>query len=335
MFFKKKGYLVTSIMLILILLCCVVSSNAKEILIFSGSFSPGQAQVDTQNKFKELLEGRSEGRYEVRVVIGSAMGSGREHVEQCQAGLIHLMAIGPEAIAIYNPTYNVENIPYLFESWEHLFSYINGKPGEIVQQKVLENLDIRTLGTQIRGARYLTANKPIYSREDIQGLHLRLSETATLIRIWSAVGASPTPVAFSELYSALQTGIVEAQENPIETIYGQKFYEVQDYLMETEHILSISYFQASEKWFSSLSPEDQQLVSESMTKAIEYGTELALERIGKFKKEIVEKGWMTLIKASEMDLESLRKPAVEEIAKMVEEGVYDRELFEMAVELKQ
>lgn len=334
MLFKKRGYLVSFILIMLILMC-FVSVNAKEVLIFSGSFSPGQAQVDTQNKFKELLEERSEGKYEVRVVVGSAMGSGREHVEQCQAGSIHLIAIGPETIAIYNPTYNVENIPYLFENWEHLFSYINGKPGEIIQQKVLETLDIRTLGTQIRGARYLTANKPIYSREDIQGLNLRLSETATLIRIWSAVGASPTPVAFNELYSALQTGVVEAQENPIETIYGQKFYEVQDYLMETEHILSISYFQASEKWYSSLSSVDQKLVSECMTEAIEYGTELALERIDEFKKEIVEKGWMTLIKASEMDLESLRKPAVEEIEKMVEEGVYDRELFEMALELKQ
>jgi tripartite ATP-independent transporter DctP family solute receptor len=334
MLFKKKGLFVLLILIMLISVCCL-SISAKEVIIFSGTFNPGQAQVDTQNKFKELLEERSEGKYEVRVVIGSAMGGGREHLEACQSGAIHLISIGPESIGIYNPSYNVENIPYLFEDWDHLFSYLNGKPGEIVRQKVLDTLNIRTLGIQIRGARYLTSNKPIYSRDDLQGLKLRLSETATLIRIWGATGASPVPVAFNELYSALQTGIVEAQENPIETIYGQKFYEVQDYLMETEHILSVSYFQASEKWFSSLSEEDQKLISECMTEAVEYGGELAVERIEKYKDEIVDKGWMTLIKASEMDLESIRSAAVEEIAKMVEEGVYDKELFNMAIELKQ
>jgi len=331
MVFKRKLIILG---VFLILLIFSFSATASEVIIFSGTFNVGQAQVDTQNKFKELLEERSEGKYKVRVITGCAMGSGREHLEACQSGALHLIAMGPEAIAINNPAYNVENIPFLFESWDHLFAYINGKPGEIVKKKVLENLNIRTLSTQIRGARYLTANKPIYSREDMQGLNMRLSETASLIRIWGAVGASPTPIAFNELYSALQTGIVEAQENPIMTIYGKKFYEVQDYLMETKHILSISYFQASEKWFSSLPTKDQELVTQCMEEATDYGSEIALKKIDELKKEILDKGWMTIIKASEMDLESIRSAAIDEIKKMVEEGVYNKELYEMALELK-
>ena len=328
----KQIYSAIGVLLILMLL--VVPVYAGEVIIFSGTFNVGQVQVDTQYKFKELLEERSEGRYTVRVLTGCVMGGGREHLEACQSGALHLIAMGPESIAIYNPTYNVENIPFLFENWEHLLAYVNGKPGEIVKQKVLDILNIRTLSTQIRGARYLTANKPIYSREDIQGLKMRLSETASLIRIWGAVGASPVPIAFNEVYSALQTGIVAAQENPIMTIYGKKFYEVQDYLMETKHILSLSYFQASEKWFSSISIEDQKLVSDCMVEATDYGSDLALDCIEEIKKEILDKGWMTLIKGSEMDLESIRSAAVEEIAKMVDEGDYNKELFEMALELK-
>jgi TRAP-type transport system periplasmic protein len=329
----KKDYLFAGILLILILISCV-QIHAQEVILFSGTWNPGQYQVDTMNKFKELFEERSEGRFEVRVLTGMAIGGGREHVEQCQSGDIHLISLGPESIAVFNPSYNIENMHFVFESWDHMWAYHNGEPGKIIEQQVLDSLDIRTLGRQIRGARMLTANKPIYSRDDLQGLQMRLSEAVYLLRVWKALGASPTPVSFAELYSALQTGVVEAQENPIESIYGLSLYEVQDYLMETSHVYSVAYYQVSEKWFKTLSPEDQNLVTECMDEAIEYGTALALELEDEMRNEMVEKGWLTIITEEEMDLDSIREPALEECAKMVEEGLFEKELYDMAIFLK-
>lgn len=306
----------------------------KQTIIFSSVFNTGQPQVQAQQKFKELFEERSEGRYEVRVITGSAMGGAREHLEAMQEGAIHLVASGPEGTSMYNPTYDVENIPFLFEDWDHLFAYLDGKGGEIVNQKILETLEVRNLGYIVRGARQLTADRPVYSRDDLQGLRMRLSETETLLRIWGKVGASPLPVAINELYTALQTKMVRAQENPVETIYGMKFYEVQDYMMETNHILSISYFQASERWFSKLSKADQDLIMECMEEAIAFGNAAALQAIDQLQDEIVAKGWMTVIPASEIDMDSIREPALAEAKKMVEEGKFNKELYQIAMDLK-
>lgn len=334
MLLNRKNIVFAVVLLVVLALLSCFPIHAKEVIIFSGTWNPGQPQVETQNLFKKLLEDKSNGKFEVRVISGGAMGGAREHLEACRDGELHLLAIGPEATAIFNPTYDVENIPFVFEDWEHLYAYLDGEPGDIIKQKVMETLNIRILGTQIRGPRLLTARKPIYSADDLHGIKMRLSETAPLIRIWGAVGASVVPIAFNELYSALQTNIVSAQENPIETIYGQKFYEVQDYLMETNHILSISYFEASEKWFSSLSEDDQKLIVECMDEAIEYGNNLAIDAMDTLKQEMIDEGWLTFIPMSEIDVESIRKPALEEINKMVEEGEYNRELFEMALSLK-
>ncbi len=305
----------------------------KEAIIFSGVFNIGQPQVHSQMKFKELFEARSNGKYEVRVITGMAMGGAREHLEALKEGSIHLSVSGPEGTAIFNPTYDVENIPFVFESWDHLYRYLDGEPGKIVNQKILDTLGVRNLGYQVRGARQLTADRPIYSREDLKGLRMRLSETEPLLRIWGAVGASPTPIAFNELYTALQTKMVRAQENPVETIYGMKFYEVQDYMMETDHVLTISYFQASEKWLSALPEADRELLLECMKEAIAYGNEIALGNIVKLKQEIIDKGWMTVIPKSEIDIESIRKPALAEVEKMVAEGKYDKTLYQMAQDL--
>ena len=285
-------------------------------------------------KFKELFEERSNGRYEVRTITGAAMGGAREHFEALQEGAIQLVVSGPEGTSMFNPTYDVENIPFLFEDWDHLFAYLDGEPGDIINQKILDTLGVRNLGYQIRGARQLTADRPIYSREDLKGLRMRLSETESLLRIWGEVGASPLPVAFNELYTALQTKMVRAQENPVETIYGMKFYEVQDYMMETNHLMTVSYFQASEKWFKTLSSEDQKLVQECMDEAIAYGNSIALEAIDKLQKEIVAKGWMTVIPESEIDMDSIRKPALAEAEKMVAEGKFNKQLYDMALALK-
>lgn len=306
----------------------------KQVLIFSGVFNTGQPQVISQEKFKELFEARSNGRYEVRVITGMAMGGAREHLEALQEGAIHFVVSGPEGTAIFNPTYDVENIPFLFDDWDHLFSYLDGEPGKIITQKIIDTIGVRNLGYQVRGARQLTADKPVYSRADLQGLRMRLSETEPLLRIWGKVGASPLPVAFNELYTALQTKMVRAQENPVETIYGQKFYEVQDYMMETDHQLTVSYFQTSEKWFKTLSKADQDLVVECMDEAIAFGNAIALENIEKLKAEIIAKGWMTVIPKSEIDLESIRVPALAEVEKMVAEGKYDKKLYQMALDLK-
>jgi tripartite ATP-independent transporter DctP family solute receptor len=324
---KRLGGIVLFLVLVL-----STTVTAKSIITFSGVYAAGEAAVDVQNKFKELLEERSGGKYEVRVIIGSAMGGERDHIEAASAGALELIAMGPGDMALYAPEYTLSDIPFLIRDRDHFFALWLGEVGQTINQLSLEMLGVRTLGVMYRGPRYLTSNRPIKAVEDLQGLRLRLPEVEPIIRVWQALGTAPVPVAFHEVYSALQTGIAEAQENPIMSIYGYKFHEVQKYLIATRHIYSIAKFQVSEQWFKKLSAADQQLIADCMAEAVEYGNQLVFQREAELMDELLASG-MTIIEPPELDLDSIRTEALKIIEKMVQEGMYNKELYDKVQQL--
>ncbi|NMB16749.1 MAG: TRAP transporter substrate-binding protein [Firmicutes bacterium] len=324
---KRLGGIVLFLVLVL-----STAVTAKSIITFSGVYAAGEAAVDVQNKFKELLEERSGGKYEVRVIIGSAMGGERDHIEAASAGALELIAMGPGDMALYAPEYTLSDIPFLIRDRDHFFALWLGEVGQTINKLSLEMLGVRTLGVMYRGPRYLTSNRPIKSVEDLRGLRLRLPEVEPIIRVWQALGTAPVPVAFHEVYSALQTGIAEAQENPIMSIYGYKFHEVQKYLIATRHIYSIAKFQVSEQWFKKLSAADQQLIADCMAEAVEYGNQLVFQREAELMDELLASG-MTIIEPPELDLDGIRSEALKIIEKMVQEGMYNKELYDKVQQL--
>jgi len=317
-------------LILILLIICVLAigvCQAKEVITFSGVFSEGTAQVKVQYKFKELLEDRSQGEFQVNVITGSTLGGSRDHLEAAREGSLEMIAVGPEDMANFAPEYNFINIPFLIESREDFYDFWNGEVGKAVNKKSLELLNLRTLEILCRGSRYITSNKPIYSLADLKGLRIRMPQQQQWIRIFKDLGASPSPIAFNELYLALQTGIVEAQENPIVTIYAKKLFEVQEYLIATKHVFSPAKFQASEKWFSTLASESEELIIGCMKDAVKYGDDFAVEQEDKLMKDLLVNHNMKLIETPELELDSIRKAALDTIEKMIEEGLWNKELF--------
>ncbi len=225
----------------------------------ASTFAPEGAIHDVIVKFKEKVEENSDGRIKVTIHPSGALGGEREIVEGLKAGTIEMGAQGIMDLTMYAPEYTVFEEPFVIRDLDHLNKFWNTL-GEDLNKKAEDKTGIITATYMIRGSRLITANKEIVTPEDLNGLKFRLPSMTVRIKVFEAMGAVPTIVAFPEVYMALKTKTVDAQENPPETIYSYKFYEAQKYLINTQHVWSTARYQISKKWFETLSPSDQELL---------------------------------------------------------------------------
>jgi tripartite ATP-independent transporter DctP family solute receptor len=223
----------------------------------------------------------------------------------------------------------VLNIPYLFESREHAFKVLDGEIGEDLADN-LPNRGLINLGFMENGWRHMTNNKqPIKTSEDASSLKIRVQESPPYISFIKALGSTPVPVPFGELYTALEQKVVDGQENPLAQIYLNKFNEVQKYLTLTAHNYDAAVFIMSKTTFDTLPADLQKVVKESAKEAIKYERKVALED----ENELLENLRKTEIEIEENpDLNSFRE-AVRPVYKEFEESI-GKELFDKIEALK-
>lgn len=225
-------------------------------------------------KFEELVEAGSNGEIDVQIFPSSQMGPDRELIEGVQTGVLE-MAIPPSSFfAGWDPAFAVIELPYMYASKEIAFDVLDGDAGEAMLARV-ENQGLVGLGWLELGVRNVTNNvRPVATPEDLEGVKLRTMKVPAHVATFETLGANPTPMNFGEVYSALQQGVIDGQENPLAIITSQRFYEVQKYLSTTGHLFAVYMPVMSQFFFESLSPEHQQLVKDSMAKARAYQAEL-------------------------------------------------------------
>ena len=279
----------------------------------ASTFPPDSPQDKGLKKFAELVNQRSNGRITVLVQAGSAMGDERQTFEMLSSGSVEYGAVGTNDIATYFPRYAVAEVPYMFTNVDQFWKYWAG-PGKEVSDMIEKQKGVRTVGVILRGARYLTANKEIKTVADLKGLKIRLPPVKAWTAVWEHLGALPVTVAFGEVYMALKTGAVEAQENPPETILNYKFYEAQKYLIATKHIFSAARIQVSMKWFNTLSKGDQDLFTKAMDEGVAYANSLTKNGDEQYVKQLEAKG-MILVNVNLKEFQDACAPAVEAFAK--------------------
>lgn len=225
-------------------------------------------------KFKELIEEKSNGSINIDIYSGGVLGNEGEVVEQVLDGTMDMTTVSADSsFANTVPEMNVFGIPFLFRDLEHVYSTLDGEVGQELLELSNEK-GMKALGYWEVGLRHVTNNKrEITTPADMNGLKIRVQPAP----VWEAhmqdLGASPTPVAFNELYTALDQGVVDGQENPLNTIDSMRFYEVQPYVTLTGHTYSPAIVVMSEKAWNSLSEEQQSLVAEAVAEATDYQRE--------------------------------------------------------------
>lgn len=235
------------------------SSGLKSYTVnVASAFAPEGPIHDVIVEFKKQVEAETNGRVKVVIHASGSLGGEREIVEGLSAGTIEMGAQGIMDLTLYAPEYTVFEEPFVIRDLDHLNKFW-ATIGVDLNNKAAEKTGVMTAGYAIRGARMITANTPIRESSDFRGLKFRLPSLPVRIKVFEAMGAIPTIVDFPEVYMALRTGTIDAQENPPETIYSYKYYEAQKYLILSRHVWSTARYQISQKWFDKLHADDQAL----------------------------------------------------------------------------
>lgn len=213
-------------------------------------------------KFKELVEERSQGRVIVEVYPAAQLGSERELQEATQLG--HITMCGSGMWGLLDARLDVLTLPVLWRDWDHVNKVMWGPVGKELLS-LGEAKGLKSVGWIHTGWRHITNNKhPIFVPADMKGMKIRVPEIRVLMDTMRAFGARPTPIPFGELYSALQQGVAEAEENPLKNIYHHKFYEVQKYLSLIGYVYNGNLWWANLEWWNSLPPDIQEIIMETI-----------------------------------------------------------------------
>lgn len=241
------------------------ATQAKSVikLAFVSSEDP-YLSVDgaTAAVFKNLVEAGTNHEIEVRLFPAAVLGQEREMMEMLKGGLIHVNLATAGSMGSFFPLYGAFDIPYLVPNYSVAYDVWDGPFGEKVDKLIFEKTGLRSLGFYGQdGFYHLTNNKrPIKSVADMKGLKFRTMTLPSHIKFFESMGASAIPMSWAELYTSLQTGVIDGQHNPVGYTVQGKFYEAQKYMTLTRHMYAVGFLLVNDQWFQSLSPEFQNVV---------------------------------------------------------------------------
>lgn len=252
-----------------------VVQEEQYVLQFAHVVRPTIAKGRAADYFAELVEERSNGRIKVEVFPDSQLGTDAEITDQMQIGTIQMNAPFTGVLPSYVPQFQLFDLPFLFPDKKVAYDAMHGPVGDILNQHLLD-VGLRSLGYWDGGFKHFTNSiRPIETPKDIEGLAFRVSQSPLLISQFKALGAGGISIAFAELYTALQNGTVDGQENTLDNIYSRGFYEVQDYLTISKHGYLGYVVLISEDFYQSLPADLQQIIEEVVAEVTEWQWELA------------------------------------------------------------
>lgn len=278
-------------------------------------------------KFKEEVESLSDGNIEIEIHPNSTLGGDRDMVEGMQVGTVDFSLVAG-VLGNFSPSMQLLELPYIFENEEEYKQIIHGDIGQELKDNVLADSDVRVLDFWDRGPRHVTANKPIESLTDVKGLKIRLPEIKAMEDTWKHMGASPTAMAWDEVYTGLDQNVIEAQENPIPFIYGGRIHEVQDYLSLTAHKYEYVTLSMSDQTWQSLTEDQQEVITEAAHIATEYENDLVEEQTEDLLQEMVDEG-LEVVEPNIDEFAESAKEAHEKIAESIDIDLYNRILDEL------
>ena len=230
-------------------------------------------------KFKEYVEEHSGGRIQVNIYPSSQLGTEVDMIQSILTqGGCDITFTG-ESMQTYQPDLGIIGMPYLIKSDEHMEAVLTGEAGAELEG-LMEKCGMKVLGYFTRGPRNVTANKKITSPADMNNFVIRTPQSAMTVAAFEAVGAKPTPMALAEVFTSLQQGTIEGQENPLAMIQNSSFYEVQDYVIRTEHLRAWVY----------IAMGLQQVVVDGGKEMQKYEHEIFLKNEEELESKLVEEG---------------------------------------------
>lgn len=267
-----------------------VQAQAPTKLTLGHNAAIGNPKHEASVKFAELVKAKSGGRIEVQVAPAAQLGDDVPILTSLRTGTVDFAANSQGSISSVIPEYSAFGMPFLFPSLKHAWQVLDGPVGQELA-KISEAKGLVVLGYWDNGIRHVSNSKrPINSPADLKGIKIRTPPDPTTIDIMSALGADPQQIKFSELYVALQQGVVDAQENPLMNIYSSKLYEVQKFISMTSHKYEMTPFVMSKRTWDKMNEADRRIILEAAKEATAFNRQLSLESDAKLEGELKAKG---------------------------------------------
>lgn len=298
---------------------------ATERLRVAGNFPTDHSVSRAMEVFKEEVESASEGEIRVDLFPAMQLGGATENVDQVRSGSIFAVFTSIAYFTRSVPDYEAVSLPFLFDSRDQAFAVMDGPVGAHLDDKMAE-LGFVNLGYGELGFRHVTNNLgPITSVEDFEGMRIRLQPNEVHLQTFRALGANPVAMDVSELYSALQQGVLDAQENPYNIIASRRFNEVQEHLSDSGHFYDFINAVANQRRYNALSDEHRAIVDDAMQAAMVWQRDAAAEEEESWRQQLVDEG-MTFTPIS-LELRAELREATREVADSLKERV-DPEFIE-------
>lgn len=269
-------------------------------------------------KFADLVSEKSDGRIKINFHTDATLGNETEQYDLIKTGEIQICyfadSFGSQIASGYDPSI----IPFLFTSIEDVEAIFDSELGESIKKAAYENGNVRLLGLSRRSPRLLTASKEITSAEGLKGLKLRVPEIQAWVTVWNSMGANCMVVSWSETYSALQTGVVDGQENPIDNIYANKIYEVNKFIMQTEHLQSVNHWCVNADFWDSMSVADQEILTSCFQEAADWANGALSELNGQYLEEILADGTVQYVTVDKSAFQEAASSGIEAVKKTLQ-----------------
>ena len=276
-------------------------------------------------KFAELVKERSQGRYEIRIFPASQLGDLQSQLDAIVMGAQEMYMTGWGALGTQMRDFDISGFPILFRDQEHAWKFAASPAGKELYEQLRRERGLRPLSVDwIWPPRQIVSKRPVKSPADLKGLKMRVPTQKVWSESWKAMGVSSTPMAWGEIFTGLQSGIVEALEGPSTQIIPMKFTEVAKHVTLTNHTKFIAHIIVSDKWFAALSPEDQKLFVETSKEAGAYGNKLVQEADANFVADLKKQG-VNVINPDPGFFDALKAlPAKFEAEGLWSKGLYQR-----------
>lgn len=277
-------------------------------------------------KFAEEVELLSNGELKVQVYHGSTLGGDTELIESCQCGDIPFVVQNTAPQVSYMPRLCLFDAPMVFSNLDQLHEVLDDETFMTKVNDIYQSGGFRLLAMADQNFRVMSTNTEIKSLSDFAGIKIRTMENSNHIAFWKSIGSTPTPMAFAELYTGLEQHTVDAQENPYEVIVSSHFYDVQKYVVETNHLPHLLSLITNDEFYNKLPDDQKAIIDEAAAIARDFAREQAIARSDDRISTIENSGTCTVLKVEDSLRDEMRAQCTE-LYDSIREKVGDDELF--------
>ena len=293
----------------------------------------GSAQDELAKAFVEELETRTDGDYTAELFLNGQLGDEQATVNDAAMGLLDMSILAINNVTPFSPTVGLFTLPYVIQGVDDAEKLVNSDLAQELIDNTVRDAGVRILGWSYTGCRVLTnSKKPVKTVEDLQGLVIRVPKNEIMISSYNAWGINPTPMAWSETFTALQQGVVDGQDNPYLTVNAMKFYEVQKYITDICYVFSLEPLVVSEGLFQSQPPEVQEAMLAAGKAATEHSAQFLRDSEASIKESLVSEHGMEIDEPADNEQEWIDK-AIKAVWPAHYDSIGGKEKLDQALEI--